>query len=80
MNLLLDLWCAIMFGILYLTFQAFPVIFIGHHGFTIQQTGMSFLGIGIGMIFGMILNIYLIMYVFSPSESMSSSNYFTRRL
>ncbi|KAI0700693.1 major facilitator superfamily domain-containing protein [Cytidiella melzeri] len=63
MNLLLDLWCALLFGILYLAFQAFPFIFVGNHGFTIEQTGLSFIGIGIGMFSGMMINIWLIMYV-----------------
>jgi hypothetical protein len=60
MNLLLDLWCSLLFGILYLTFQAFPVIFRKHH-FNLQEIGMSFLGIGLGMVVGMIINIRLIM-------------------
>ena len=37
-------------GILYLTFQAFPIIFMDVHGFNTQMTGMSFLGIGLGML------------------------------
>ena len=37
-------------GILYLTFQAFPIIF-GNHGFDQQFVGLSFLGIGVGMLF-----------------------------
>ena len=37
-------------GILYLTFQAFPIIF-GNHGFNQQFVGLSFLGIGVGMAF-----------------------------
>lgn len=37
-------------GILYLAFQAFPIIFMEGHGFNVQSTGMSFLGIGLGMV------------------------------
>lgn len=40
---------ALVLGILYLAFQAFPIIFEDVHGFNVQQTGLSFLGIGIGM-------------------------------
>ena len=40
--------------------QAFPVIFIDHHGLTISQDGLIFLGVGIGTTIGAILNIYLI--------------------
>jgi hypothetical protein len=50
MALLLDIWTALLLGILYLSFQAFPIIFEVNHGFNVQSTGMSFLGIGVGMI------------------------------
>ncbi|TFY64358.1 hypothetical protein EVJ58_g2689 [Rhodofomes roseus] len=50
MALLLDIWTALLLGILYLAFQAFPIIFEGKHGFSMQQTGLSFIGIGVGMI------------------------------
>ncbi|KAF5364598.1 hypothetical protein D9758_005617 [Tetrapyrgos nigripes] len=47
---LLNLWTSLVLGILYLAFQAFPVVFELGHGFSTQQTGMSFLGIGLGML------------------------------
>lgn len=50
MALLLDIWTALILGILYLTFQAFPIIFGEGHGFDIQMTGLTFLGIGVGML------------------------------
>jgi hypothetical protein len=43
---------SLILGILYLTFQAFPIIFINGHGFSEQFTGLTFLGIMVGMIFG----------------------------
>ncbi|KAF4568662.1 hypothetical protein EYR36_010675 [Pleurotus pulmonarius] len=49
MALLLDVWSALILGILYLTFQAFPIIFENGHGFNMQSAGLSFLGIGFGM-------------------------------
>ncbi|TFK50659.1 MFS general substrate transporter [Heliocybe sulcata] len=49
MALLLDTWNALILGILYLAFQAYPFIFEDNHGFTPQFTGLTFLGIGIGM-------------------------------
>ncbi|KAH7097694.1 MFS general substrate transporter [Auriculariales sp. MPI-PUGE-AT-0066] len=54
MALLLDIWSALVLGVLYLTFQAFPYIFasappIGH-GFSVQLTGLTFLGLGVGMV------------------------------
>ncbi|KAF8878172.1 hypothetical protein CPB84DRAFT_1794365 [Gymnopilus junonius] len=39
-------------GILYLTFQAFPIVFMDVHSFNTQSAGMSFLGIGLGMLLG----------------------------
>lgn len=50
MVLLLNIWDALLLGILYLAFQAFPIIFEQNHGFSAEETGMSFLGIGFGMI------------------------------
>jgi hypothetical protein len=66
MALLLDIWYAALFslitqsnsfdrsslllGILYLTFQGFPIIFGDNHGFNQQSVGLSFLGLGIGLL------------------------------
>ncbi|KAL4077820.1 major facilitator superfamily domain-containing protein [Scleroderma citrinum] len=50
MALLLDTWNALLLGVLYLAFQVFPIIFEDKHHFSIQMTGLSFLGLGIGMI------------------------------
>ncbi|EIW83607.1 MFS general substrate transporter [Coniophora puteana RWD-64-598 SS2] len=50
MALLLNIWTALLLGILYLTLQAFPFIFEKNHGFNMQSTGLSFAGIGLGMI------------------------------
>ncbi|KZT12708.1 MFS transporter [Laetiporus sulphureus 93-53] len=49
MALSLDVWNALILGILYLTFEAFPIIFENGFGFNYQETGMSFIGIGVGM-------------------------------
>jgi len=53
MALLLNTWTALLLGILYLAFQAFPIIFETNHGFNEQSTGLTFLGIGIGMLAGL---------------------------
>jgi hypothetical protein len=83
MALMLNLWTAILLGILYrsflppclprpqltthhrqadllhpftyltsVNFNAFPFVFRKLHGFSLQQSGLSFLGIGIGMVAG----------------------------
>ncbi|TFY74495.1 hypothetical protein EWM64_g9517, partial [Hericium alpestre] len=53
MALLLNLWTSLILGILYLAFQAFPIIFEQGHGFNVQMTGLTFLGIGLGMAMGL---------------------------
>jgi hypothetical protein len=68
MALLLDTWYAkpciftitdiyirnaLLLGILYLMFQAFPIIFEKGHHFNVQTTGVTFLGIGLGMGIGL---------------------------
>ena len=58
MALLLDLWTALVLGILYLAFQAFPIIFGDEHGFNTQMVGCSFLGIGLGLCLGTCTQIY----------------------
>ena len=51
-----------IFGILYLAFQAWPFIFGVNHGFNMQDTGLAFIGIGIGMTLGCVSNILMILY------------------
>lgn len=41
---------AVILGILYLAFQVFPIIFEQGHHFNTQMTGLTFLGIGLGMV------------------------------
>ena len=53
MALLLNLWNSLILGILYLAFQAFPIIFRQGHHFEVQTTGLSFLGILVGMLLGL---------------------------
>jgi uncharacterized membrane protein YbhN (UPF0104 family) len=43
---------AILLGILYLFFGAFPLVFQKNHGFSISQTGLAFLGLLVGMLAG----------------------------
>ncbi|KAI1388399.1 putative bicyclomycin resistance protein [Hypoxylon trugodes] len=50
MCLLLCLFSAILLGVLYLFFGAFGLVFGDTYGFNLWQTGLSFLGIFVGMI------------------------------
>lgn len=52
MCLCLDLYSAILLGILYLFFGAFPLVFKTTHGMNLWQAGLTFLGIIIGMVLG----------------------------
>lgn len=51
MLLLLCIWSALLLGILYLLFEAFPIVFEQQHGFTAPQTGLAFLGQSVGIVF-----------------------------
>ncbi|KAL8417956.1 hypothetical protein RB594_001537 [Gaeumannomyces avenae] len=54
----LDLYSAILLGILYLFFGAFPLVFSRNHGFVLWQTGMTFLGLLVGMVAGVFTDPY----------------------
>lgn len=51
--LFLDIFCAILLGILYIFFGAFSIVFGTHHGLEEWQVGLTFIGLGLGMIIGM---------------------------
>ena len=59
-NIILTSWrrSALLLGILYLAFQAFPIIFEEVHGFNVQSTGLAFLGIGVGMFIALVSQPY----------------------
>jgi len=50
MVLLLCLLSAILLGILYLFFGAFPIVFENNHGFSLSEVGLSFIGLFVGML------------------------------
>ncbi|KIP02962.1 hypothetical protein PHLGIDRAFT_78342, partial [Phlebiopsis gigantea 11061_1 CR5-6] len=58
MAFLLDVWLSLILGILYLTFQAFPIIFAGKHGFNPGQTNLSFMGVLIGELIALASMVY----------------------
>lgn len=53
MCLALCTFSAILLGILYLFFEAFPLVFGGVYGFSLQQTGLTFIGMLVGMCIGL---------------------------
>lgn len=54
MVLLLCIFTAILLGVLYLFFQAFPLVFSKVHGFDLQTIGLTFLGLFVGMVIGIL--------------------------
>ncbi|KAF5615111.1 hypothetical protein F52700_13571 [Fusarium sp. NRRL 52700] len=50
---LLSLFNAFTFGLLYLLFTTFPQVFEGQYGFSNGVSGLSYLGLGIGMFTGL---------------------------
>ena len=45
---------ALIYGILYLCFVAYPVVFSHHRGWGPRLTGMSYLGIGVGIVLAIV--------------------------
>lgn len=50
MVFLLNLYIALIYGLLYVWFESFVFVFIGIYGFTIGQEGLAYLGILVGAI------------------------------
>ncbi|KAJ3562188.1 hypothetical protein NP233_g9733 [Leucocoprinus birnbaumii] len=55
---LVTIYLSIVYGLLYALFQAFPIIFSVRHHFNTWQTGLTFIGVGIGTTIGSLINFY----------------------
>jgi MFS family permease len=55
--LILSIYVAIIYGILYLNFAAYPIVFSQGHGWSTGISGLAFLGIMIGAILSVIVTI-----------------------
>jgi hypothetical protein len=53
--LLLSLFSALVFGQTFLLFTTFPTVFEEQYGFSACTSGLSYLGMGIGMILGILI-------------------------
>jgi MFS family permease len=53
--LLVSLYTGIMFGLIFLLFTTFPLVFGGTYGFNASMSGLVYLGLGIGMTLGLVL-------------------------
>ncbi|KAJ3488936.1 hypothetical protein NLI96_g2480 [Meripilus lineatus] len=58
MILLLDLWLALILGIVYLAFQSYPIIFITGHNFSVELLGLTFIGVNIGFAIAMFTQVF----------------------
>ncbi|KAK0509370.1 hypothetical protein JMJ35_007764 [Cladonia borealis] len=47
---LLNLYIALIYGLLYIWFESFPIVFVGIYGFNLGQEGLAFVGILVGAI------------------------------
>ncbi|KAF2169980.1 hypothetical protein M409DRAFT_19596 [Zasmidium cellare ATCC 36951] len=50
MVLFLNLYTALIYGLLYIWFESFPIVFVGIYGFSLGQLGLSFLGLFAGIV------------------------------
>jgi MFS family permease len=53
-----SLWVAFAWGVLYMTFDAIPLVFETRHNFTVSQVGSVFATITIGSIIGTVLSVF----------------------
>lgn len=52
---LMSLYMALIYGLLYLLFTTLSNVFIGQYGFTTGTSGLAYLGIGSGFLFGLFI-------------------------
>lgn len=57
--LMYSMYNAFTFSVLFAFFEAYPYVFMGEYGFSIWQYGLTFLGIGVGVILGAIAAILI---------------------
>lgn len=53
--LILSLYVALIFGLLYLLFTTFASVFEGQYGFSTSISGLAYLGLGIGELVGLVV-------------------------
>jgi MFS transporter, DHA1 family, multidrug resistance protein len=49
MVFLLNLYIALIYGLLYIWFESFPIVFVGIYHFTLGELGLAFIGILVGI-------------------------------
>ncbi|THV00011.1 MFS polyamine transporter [Dendrothele bispora CBS 962.96] len=56
--LLITLYTSLIYGVLYALFEALPLIFMGKHGFSAGESGLVFIGVGVGSTLGSLINYF----------------------
>ncbi|KAI0644022.1 MFS polyamine transporter [Trametes meyenii] len=57
--MLVTIYLSLVYGVLYALFEALPVIFVGTRGFNIGESGLIFIGVGVGTTIGAYMTIPL---------------------
>lgn len=57
----LNLYVALVYGLLYIWFESFPIVFIEIYGFSLGLEGLAFLGILVGTLVGIVI-LYTYLY------------------
>ena len=63
--LLIDLYISFVYSIMYLWFEAFPIVFVETYGFTLVELGVSYVSVMIGVLVGAVFYISVIYQVFT---------------
>ena len=63
--LLIDLYISLVYSIMYLWFEAFPIVFVETYGFTLVELGVSYVSVMIGVLVGAVFYISVIYQVFT---------------
>ncbi|KZS90135.1 MFS polyamine transporter [Sistotremastrum niveocremeum HHB9708] len=57
--ILVTIYLSIVYGLLYALFESFPIIWAEKRGFNLGESGLIFIGVGIGTTIGALVNIHL---------------------
>jgi DHA1 family multidrug resistance protein-like MFS transporter len=62
MVFLLNLYIALIYGLLYIWFESFPIVFVEIHHFNLGEEGLAFLGILVGVLIAVACLFYWLYY------------------
>ena len=63
--LLINIYIALIYSVMYLWFEAFPIVLLGTYDFTLIQMGVSYVGIIIGVLLGALIYIPVVHHSFT---------------